>query len=98
MVLSDDLLSNLEEYEEDKSIWENCYIDGYENFHKDNENSKVWWTNRIGVIGELNISFDKRKIYNLYADYPYNMTDEEVEIFDKEEPYWANFFEWRKHR
>lgn len=40
-------------------------------------------------------SFDRKKIYNLFKDYPYNMTEEEIEIFKKEEPYWANFFSAR---
>ncbi|WP_422938712.1 DUF7675 family protein [Streptococcus vicugnae] len=35
-------------------------------------------------------------MYSLFADYPHNMTAEEVEIFDKENPFWANFFKWRK--
>ena len=36
--------------------------------------------------------FDKVKIYNLFADYPHNLTPEEKEIFDKENPYWCDFF------
>ena len=38
------------------------------------------------------VSFDKKKIYNLFADYPHNLTAEEKEIFDKENPYWCDFF------
>jgi hypothetical protein len=41
-------------------------------------------------------TFDKEKFYNLFEDYPQNMTSEEVEIFDKENPYWAEFFSDRK--
>jgi len=35
------------------------------------------------------------KIFNLFADYPYNLTPEEKEIFDKENPYWKEFFKER---
>lgn len=87
-------------YEDENYIYADCYIDGYENFYKDKENkdSKIWWTSKIDTIGELNISFDRKKIYNLFRDYPYNMSEEEIEIFEKEEPYWANFFAWRKQK
>lgn len=87
-------------YEDENYIYADCYIDGYENFYKDKENkdNKIWWTGKIDRIGELNISFDREKIYNLFEDYPYNMSEEEIEIFEKEEPYWANFFAWRKQK
>ena len=42
------------------------------------------------------LSFDRKKIYNLFEDYPYNMTEEEVEIFDSENPFWRDFFSDRK--
>ncbi|MDU5466383.1 MAG: hypothetical protein E6084_00755 [Peptoniphilus harei] len=87
-------------YEDENYIYADCNIDGYEDFYKDKENkdNKIWWTSKIDTIGELNISFDRKKIYNLFKDYPYNMTEEEIEIFEKEEPYWANFFAWRKQK
>lgn len=87
-------------YEDENYIYADCYIDGYEDFYKDKENkdNKIWWTSKIDTIGELNISFDRKKIYNLFEDYPYNMSEEEIEIFEKEEPYWANFFAWRKQK
>ena len=83
--------------------------DKYE-FYKENENDQVWWVthyiqldenkelsedNIDKVIGEQLFSFDKKKIYNLFADYPHNLTKEEKEIFDKENPYWADFFKNR---
>lgn len=96
--MSNNFLRDLEEDEEDTTIYADCDIEGYENFYKENKDSKVWWTSKINSIGELNISFDRKKIYNLYEDYPDNMTEEEVEIFDNEEPYWADFFSWRKRK
>ncbi len=79
-------------------------------FYKENKDDKVWWVehyilldkdkgttqdNIDKIIGELLISFNKKKIYNLFQDYPYNLTKEEKEIFDKENPYWADFFKDR---
>lgn len=61
-------------------------------FYKENENDIIWWVNDLDTKGEFLFSFDKRKIYNLFADYPHNLTKEEKEIFDKENPYWAEFF------
>lgn len=90
-------MSDSDFYEDENYIYAICRIKGYEDFYKEkkNKNSKIWWTNKIGVTGELNISFDRKRIYNLFQDYPYNMTKEEIEVFDKEEPYWASFFAWR---
>ncbi|WP_419991705.1 DUF7675 family protein [Streptococcus mitis] len=51
---------------------------------------------KIDSIGEHLLSFDRKKIYNLFEDYPYNMTEEEVEIFDSENPFWRDFFSDRK--
>lgn len=66
-------------------------------FYKQNENDKVWWTDKLDTVGEFLFSFDQKKIYNLFADYPYNLTKEEKEIFDKENPYWKDFFEDRQY-
>ena len=64
-------------------------------FYKNNDTDKVWWVDHDS-IGEFLFSFDKKKIYNLYRDYPHNMTKEEVALFDKENPHWADFFADRK--
>jgi len=66
------------------------------NFKKNKETDEVWWAEETDKIGEMLFSFDKVKVYNLFSDYPHNLTDEEVEIFDKENPYWADFFKDRK--
>ena len=48
-------------------------------FHKENDKNKFWKVRRIGKIywGEHLFSIDKKKIYNLFADYPNNFTREE---------------------
>ena len=91
-------MTKKEFYEDDDYIHAVCDIPGYEDFYKekDKKNNKIWWTSKIDTLGELNISFNRKKIQNLFEDYPYNMTKEEVEIFKEEEPYWAKFFSWRK--
>ncbi|QLL78049.1 hypothetical protein GTO87_05170 [Ligilactobacillus saerimneri] len=64
-------------------------------FYKEKEADAVWWVDDFNSVGKHLFSFDKRKIYNLFADYPYNMTAEEVAIFSKENPYWREFFQDR---
>lgn len=61
-------------------------------FYRNNVNDVVWWVNNADTIGEHLFTFDKQKIYNLFADYPHNLTPKEKAIFDKENPYWADFF------
>lgn len=60
-------------------------------FYKHKETDKIWWVNndRIGV---LEFTFDQNKIYNLFADYPEKLSEEEKKLFDKENPEWAEFF------
>ena len=53
-------------------------------FYKNNKNDKIWWIEDLDSIGKHLFSFDKIKIFNLFADYPHNLTSEEKEIFDKE--------------
>ena len=67
-----------------------------ENFYKNNPNDKIWWVDNPEQIGVWLFSFDKKKIYNMFADYPQKLSKEEKAIFDKENPYWADFFKDRK--
>ena len=78
--------------ETDELITSESNLEGDSDFYKDSEESKVWWIDKIGVIGEFLFSFDKKKIYNLFLDYPHNMTEEEVRIFDSENSFWRDFF------
>ena len=65
-------------------------------FYKNNKNDTIFWVDKVDSIGEFLFSFDKKKIYNLFADYPHNLTAEEKRIFDKEKPYWKEFFKDRQ--
>jgi len=80
----------------DELIFSESNLEGYSDFYKETEESKIWWIDKIDSIGEHLLSFDQKKIYNLFEDYPYNMTEEEVEIFDSENPFWRDFFSDRK--
>lgn len=61
-------------------------------FRKNNENDDIWWVDNPDVIGEWLFSFDKKTIFNMFRDYPYKLTAKQKAIFDKENPYWVNFF------
>lgn len=66
-------------------------------FYKNNPSDVIWWVdNGDEVKGEWLFSFDKKKVFNMFADYPYKLTVEQKAIFDKENPYWAEFFSDRK--
>ena len=65
-------------------------------WYHDEPGQKIWWLEVLNEKGLWLFSFDKEKIYNLFEDYPWNMTDDEVAIFDAENPYWADFFRDRK--
>lgn len=58
-------------------------------FQKYDENDKIWWAGEEGRVGVFYFTFDKKKIYELDKDYPQNLTKEEKEIFDKENPWFA---------
>ena len=72
------------------------YKVGEKRFYKEHRSNKIWWVEDfIPKFGVFEFTFDKKKIYNLFADYPHNLTKEEKEIFDNENPFWANFFKDR---
>lgn len=64
-------------------------------FYKNEPKSKVFWVDDPETTGVLEFSFDKKRVFNLFQDYPYALTDQEKAIFDKSEPYWAEFFKDR---
>lgn len=62
-------------------------------WYKENPNNKIWWLdNGNETKGEWIFSFDKKVKFNLFADYPYKLSQEQKAIFDKENPYWMEFF------
>lgn len=65
-------------------------------FYKNKDSDVIYWADNTERIGEHLFTFDKKKIYNLFADYPHNLTAEEKRIFDKENPYWKEFFSGRQ--
>ena len=86
----DDVLGLYSEAE--KIVFSQSGLEGYSDFYKESEELKIWWIDKIDSRGELLFSFDQQKIYNLFLDYPHNMTEEEVRIFDSENPFWRFFF------
>lgn len=66
-----------------------------DDFYKENPTDKIWWK-KTDQIGVWEFSFDKKTVYNMFRDYPHNMTTAQVAIFDREKPFWANFFKDRK--
>lgn len=61
-------------------------------FIKNDKKDVIFWIDNVENKGEFLFTFDKKKIYNMFADYPHNLTADEREIFDKENPYWRDFF------
>ncbi len=57
-----------------------------------NDDSDIFWTYPIGVSGVHLFSFDQKNVYNLFSEFPYALSDEQVALFCKNEPYWANAF------
>ena len=51
----DDFLEELSELanQEDDRIWSESHLDGYSDFYKENEASKVWWIDKLDAIGAL---------------------------------------------
>ena len=46
-------------------------------------------------VSENGCFHDKKKVFNMFADYPWKLTFEEKSIFDKENPEWAEYFKDR---
>lgn len=68
------------------------FIDLYKNKSSD----EIFWVDNPESKGEFLFTFNKKKIYNLFADYPHKLSAQEKGVFDKENPYWVEFFKDRK--
>ena len=40
------------------------------NFVKNNPDNMIWWVDNPDVKGQMLFSFDKKNVFNLFADYP----------------------------
>lgn len=66
------------------------------NWYKNKPTDKIWWLDNPNKVGEWVFSFDKKKTFNMFADYPHALTKEQKAIFDTENPYWKDFFKDRQ--
>lgn len=66
------------------------------NWYKNDDADKVWWKDTPDTVGVWIFSFDKKKEYNLFRDYPHALTAEEKLVFDMENPHWVDFFRDRQ--
>ena len=64
----------------------------YTEFEHKHPGDTIWWTEEVGRIGQFLFSFDKKKIYNFFRDYPEELTPEEKELFDKENAEFVSYF------
>ena len=62
---------------------------------KNETTNKVKWLRNPKQKGKFLFTFDGERIFNLFRDYPHELTDEQKQIFDAENPYWADFFKDR---
>lgn len=65
------------------------------NFYKNNPTDSIWWVDDVESVGEWLFTFDKKTIFNMFSDYPHKLTASQKATFDKENPYWADFFKDR---
>ena len=66
------------------------------NFYKENENDLIYWVDDPETRGVWLFSFDRITVFNMFEDYPWKLTPEQKEIFDRENPYWREFFSDRQ--
>ncbi|MBQ2779292.1 MAG: hypothetical protein IJF46_05915 [Bacteroidaceae bacterium] len=43
-------------------------------FYKNRRSDVIYWVDNKETVGEHLFTFDKVKIYNLFTDYPHNLT------------------------
>ena len=66
-------------------------------FYKNEETDKIWWVDTSDKVGIWEFSFDQKTIFNMFQDYPWKLTPEQKEIFDRENPFWVDFFSDRSY-
>ena len=43
------------------------------NWYKNNETDQIWWKDTPDSVGEWLFSFDKKQVFNMFADYPLDL-------------------------
>ena len=51
-------------------------------WYKNNTDDKIWWKDTDSV-GEWLFSFDKKQVFNMFADYPHNLTPEQKSLMKR---------------
>lgn len=73
----------------DDGDYETSPYKDYEVFQREKGNL-IWWVNCFDddkrKIGEFLFSFDRKTVFNFFRDYPEKLTDEQIRIFQKENP------------
>ena len=59
---------------------------------KHNPTDTIWWIDTTDKDGGFDFTFDTKTFYNMFLDYPHNLSLEQKAIFDKENPFWKEFF------
>ena len=65
------------------------------NYFKNNPGDAIWWVDTSENDGLFIFTFDKKEHFNMFQDYPNKLTADQKRIFDKENPFWADFFKDR---
>lgn len=68
----------------------------FADWYKNNPDDVIWWKETPDTKGDWIFSFDRKKEFNLFADYPDRLTPEQKAIFDRENPQWRDFFKDRQ--
>lgn len=75
----------------------NAFVNGLD-LYKSDESLKIWRVESPDRKGEFLFTFDCKKVFNFFHDYPEKLTDEEIAIFEKEYPELAALKQPRKAR
>lgn len=55
-------------------------------WYKNRPDDQIWWRDDYERDGEFLFSFDRKRTFNFFADYPQELTSEQREIFKQENP------------
>lgn len=60
--------------------------------NNDQNHNSFRWIRNPEQKGERLFTFDGKRIFNLFRDYPHELSSEEKELFDSVNPFWTDFF------